>query len=86
MRRDLAERTIGAVKRIDLIFDELDLVTNELDDDVERRQMRRALGTLVLDLHEKISLEIVKQFPDLHPDTKHIEGLKKSNTAPNDLV
>lgn len=83
MRRDLAEKTIAALKRIDLIFDELDLVTNELDDDVERRQMRRALGTLVVDLHEKITLEVVKQFPDLHPDREHIEEMRRRKAIPD---
>jgi hypothetical protein len=82
MRRDLAERTIDAVKRIDLILDELDLVTNELDDEVERRKMRRALGSLVIDIHENITLEVVKQFPDLHPDREHIEEMRRRNATP----
>ena len=83
MRRDLAERTIAALKRIDLIFHELFLVTNELDDEVERRRMRGAIGTLVVDMHETITLEIVKQFPDLHPDREHIEEMRRRKATPD---
>jgi hypothetical protein len=30
--------------------------------------VRRALAELCVDIHETITLEIVKQYPDLHPD------------------
>jgi hypothetical protein len=67
MRRDVAEEIIRLVKKSDELFGGLSVVCGEIDDEAEKRKMRRALAELVHDVHVKITLDIVKQFPDLHP-------------------
>ena len=68
MKRDVAEKIIQAVKDMDQVFGQLDAASNQIDEEDERKKLRRAVATLVFDVHEKITLEIVKQYPDLHPD------------------
>jgi hypothetical protein len=68
MRRDVAEKVIRLVKTSDALFGELTLLTDEIDDEAERKKVRRALAELCVDIHEKITLDIVKQHPVLHPD------------------
>ena len=68
MKRDVAEKIIQAVKEMDQAFGQLDAASNRIDEEEERKKLRRAIATLVFDVHEKITLEIVKQYPDLHPD------------------
>jgi hypothetical protein len=67
MRRDTAERIVDLVKASGDLFNELTLLTFEIEDEIERKAVRRALAELILDVHEKITLKIVAQFPDLHP-------------------
>jgi hypothetical protein len=52
MRRDTAERIIRLVKASDDLLNELTLLTDEIEDDTERKAVRRALVELVLDVHE----------------------------------
>jgi hypothetical protein len=68
MKRDVAEKIIRAVKEMDQIFGQLDAASNQIHDEEEKKKLRKAIATLVFDVHEKIALEIVKQFSDLHPD------------------
>jgi hypothetical protein len=48
MRRDTAERIIHLVKASDDLFNELTLLTDEIEDKTERKAVRRALAELVL--------------------------------------
>jgi hypothetical protein len=64
MRRDTAERIIRFVKASDDRFNELTLLTDEIEDETERKAVRRALAELILDVHETITLKIVGQFPE----------------------
>lgn len=53
------------------LFNELTALTWEIEDEAERKAMRRALAQWGVDVHEKITLKLVEQFPDLHPDKEH---------------
>ena len=68
MKRDVAEKIIQTIKEMDQVFGQLDAASNQIDEEEERKKLRRAVATLVFDVHDKITLEIVKQYPDLHPD------------------
>ena len=68
MRRDIAERIVETVKKMDDLLGVIHEITLEMDDESERRALRRAIADLVCDLHEKITLTVAKQYPDLHPD------------------
>jgi hypothetical protein len=58
MKREAAERIVQAVMKIDHIFGELDGVFNLIDDAEEKNKMRRAFAMLLLDLHERVTLEV----------------------------
>ena len=68
MRRDVAEKIVAVLKQHDELLNELSILSKEIDDEGERKKVRRALGELILHTHEKITLKIVEQYPDLHPD------------------
>jgi hypothetical protein len=68
MRREVADKIIAIVKQHDEVLNDLTILTEDIDDEAERKEVRRALAELCFDMHEKITLEIVKQYPDLHPD------------------
>jgi hypothetical protein len=60
---------------MDDVFKELDIVSGEVEDRDERRKILRGTGNLVCDGHESITLEVVRQFPDLHRDKPRRDGL-----------
>ena len=68
MKREAAEKIIQAMKKVDDAIGGLDAAVETVENESERQRLRRLLGTLVLDLHEQITLHVVKEFPDLHPD------------------
>jgi uncharacterized FlaG/YvyC family protein len=72
MRRETAETIAQAMKKIDQILGQLHEVADEIDDEEEKKKLRGAFGNVILDIHENITLEVVKQFPDLHPDRRDI--------------
>jgi hypothetical protein len=71
MRREVAERIVDVTKRMDTLFNDLDALSDEIEDEFEKRHFRRAIGTVGLDLYEKVTRPIVKDFPDLHPDKEN---------------
>jgi hypothetical protein len=68
MRRETAEAIIQGTKEIDRVLGQLYEVADQIDDEQEGKKFRRAFMTLVHETHMAITLEVVKQFPDLHPD------------------
>ena len=70
MKRETGEKIIAAMKKMDDALEELGIASREIEDEDERKKIRREIFNLVADAHERITLEVVKQFPDLHPD-KH---------------
>jgi hypothetical protein len=45
----------------------MDAVSNLIDDDHAKKRIRGAFFTLAIEIHEKITHQVVKQFPDLDP-------------------
>jgi hypothetical protein len=68
MRRETAEKLIAAMRKMDILLEELGKISHEIEDDEERKQMRGEIADLIHESHIGITLKIVKQFPDLHPD------------------
>jgi hypothetical protein len=66
----IAEKIAEAAGEIDRILNSLDAVSNEMDDAIERKKIRTAIAMMVIDLHERLTQEVVKDFPDLHPDAE----------------
>jgi len=72
MKREVAENIIAALKGVDLAIDRLNTAVRVIADEAERRKMLKSIFSLVCDLHEQITLPVVKDHPDLHPDLSHM--------------
>ena len=70
VKRELAEKVIREMGQMDVVLGHLHTLSEQLEDETERKNLRRAIAELVADSHEKITLPIARQFPDLHPDQK----------------
>jgi hypothetical protein len=68
MEREVAENIVQYVKKMEQVLLELEAVTRVIEDTEQRRRLRLAISRLGIDAYEKITREVVKQFPDLHPD------------------
>ena len=71
MDRATAEKITSLAKQADALFGEVELAIQTISDPKEQRELRRALGNLILDVHEGLVLPTVRQYPDLHPDGRH---------------
>ena len=69
MKRETAQKFVEAANKIDEILGDLDSVSFEIDDEVERKKIRRAMASVFVTLYEQLTREVVKKYPDLHPDT-----------------
>jgi hypothetical protein len=71
MNRATAEKIIAAMKVVDSAFNKLHDELREIEDRDERIMIIRKYLDLVNDAHLNITMQVTKQFPDLHPD-KHL--------------
>lgn len=69
MKRETAKKFVEAANEIDRILGDLDPVSFEIDDEEERKKIRRAMASVFVTLYEQLTREVVKDYPDLHPDT-----------------
>ena len=69
MKRETAKKFVEAANKIDEILGNLDPVSFEIDDEEERKKIRRAMASVFVTLYEQLTREVVKDYPDLHPDT-----------------
>jgi hypothetical protein len=69
MKRETAEKFVKAANKIDEILGDLYSVSLEIEDEEERRKIRRAMASVFVPLYEQLTREVVKDYPDLHPDT-----------------
>jgi 2-oxo-4-hydroxy-4-carboxy--5-ureidoimidazoline (OHCU) decarboxylase len=69
MKRETAKKFVEAANKIDEILGNLDSVSFEIDDEAERKKIRRAMASVFVTLYEQLTREVVKDYPDLHPDT-----------------
>lgn len=45
------------------------LLTNQIPDEVERKRFRRAIGTIMNEVYTNLMMPIVRQYPELDPDS-----------------
>lgn len=69
MNRKSAETAIGLIKDFDRIFNELTIITTELNDKDEGKFIRGHLGRAMIEFDD-ILRHIIKQHPDLDSDRK----------------
>jgi len=68
MKREIGQEIITAMEGVDSAIDRLDVAIRAIEDETERKRMLKFIALLICDLHEQITLPVVKHFPDLHPD------------------
>ena len=68
MDRHTAEQLMGAVRQLDAVLAEIGSIADALANEAQQKQIKRLAAGIILDVHEGISLEVAKQYPDLHPD------------------
>jgi len=68
MNRDTAEKLVDAANRIDDILEELGNTSREIEDEAERHKIRRGIASCIVALYENVTREVVRDFPELHPD------------------
>lgn len=83
MRREVAEKIVRTMKKMDDVLEELGVVFHEIEDEDERRKIRREIANLIHESHLRITVEVVRPFPDLHPDREHVEEIKRRTTTPD---
>src|SRR5262245_60321296 len=83
MRREVAEKIIRAMKKMDGVLNELGAVSHEIEDEDERKKIRREIANLIHESHLRITVEVARQFPDLHPDREHIEEIRRRKATPD---
>jgi hypothetical protein len=68
MKREIGQEIVTAMEGVDSAIDRLDVAIRAIEDETERKRMLKFIALLICDLHEQITLPVVKHFPDLHPD------------------
>lgn len=68
MDRETAQKILNATSRIDGILGELDLISWNIDDEAESKNLRRGIAACMTVVYEKVTREIALIYPDLHPD------------------
>jgi hypothetical protein len=68
MKRETAEQIVDASNRIDKILEELGSISWSIEDEAERKKVRGAIAECIFILYNKLTREVVLDFPDLHPD------------------
>jgi diphthamide synthase (EF-2-diphthine--ammonia ligase) len=68
VKRDVAERIMAALARIDEAIGEIDAISAGIEDEDQRKRVRRAARDVVVDLYVSVFKEIVREYPDLDPD------------------
>ena len=68
MKRETAEKFVEAANKIDQILSSLEPVSFEIEDEAERIKIRRGMAAVFIALYEQLTREVVREYPDLHPD------------------
>ena len=69
-RRD-GEKIVAAMKGVDVALEKVFVTLEGIEDNDERKKLIRNYFFVMSEAHVKSTVEVVKQFPDLHPD-KHL--------------
>jgi hypothetical protein len=70
MKRDTAMVLMDALLRLSPPFDELTSITYQIEDETERKLVRRQIANAMQSLGYELVMHIVRQYPDLDPDKK----------------
>jgi len=70
MERDTATVLMDALLRLGPSFGELTNITYQIEDEAERKFIRRQIASAIHSLGYEIVMHIVRQYPDLDPDKK----------------
>ncbi|WP_374385032.1 hypothetical protein [Dongia sp.] len=70
MKRDTAIVFMDALLRMGPSFDELTNITYQIEDETERKFIRRQIASAMQSLGYEMAMHIVRQYPDLDPDKK----------------
>jgi type III secretion system FlhB-like substrate exporter len=81
MNRQTAELLIAAVKKIDMAVGEIYDLSDTLDDENLKRQIKMTIGGVVVDVHAWITREIAHEYPDLHPDRVEIDAERQARKS-----
>ena len=68
MEKSLASRIIENIRSMDGQFNALYELIEEIEDEAEKKRVRRHLADVSGILHGNIEIPIFRQFPDLNPD------------------
>jgi len=68
MKRQVARQIISAMRKMDRLFHEIHLLSEQVENETEKKALRRGLATLMHESHVGITLIVTKQFPEMHPD------------------
>lgn len=68
MKRQVARQIADVMKKMDDLFLEIDGLLGDIEDRNERKAIARGLAELVCHAHEKITLVVANQYPEMHPD------------------
>lgn len=70
MKRDTAIVLMNALLKLGPSFDELTNITYQIEDETERKFIRRQIASVMQALSYEIVMHIARQYPDLDPDKK----------------
>lgn len=73
MRREDAKAIMDACSAMDSAMKQACDTIERIEDEAERKDMRRAIATAISCVFEVLMIPILRQFPDLDPDRKHSE-------------
>ena len=57
---------------MDEVFADFVSISREMEDEDERKKVITEIASLIDETHIRITMKVVKQFPDLHPDKPKI--------------
>lgn len=70
MKRETATALMDAMAGLDPAFNELTKLTYQIEDETERKTVRRHIAEAMHLMGYEMVMHIVRQYPDLDPDKK----------------
>ncbi len=67
MNRELAESIMGELEKSDHHLNNAIHLVEQIEDEAERKELRRGLGSVVGVTYSDVMRPIVRQYPELHP-------------------
>lgn len=68
MTKDIAKLLMNTLLLLDDPLQKATEITDQIDDENERKMMRRGVGEIGLKIYEDLMVPIIKQYPDLNPE------------------